>query len=165
VLRVEVDTPNAGGPHRGIHPIPRSTSKVKYPHLINLGERLLEYPPPLGPCARIERCRARGIEQASSEGLYVHSRTVHNLSHNDSNLTTKVSRPIRGCIRSRSPTIVAARSGDIDPRDGTLTIRLDPLPTWRATTAIAELCQHLTATHTRYPGTNRILRYEVKNHP
>jgi len=56
-------------------------------------------------------------------------------------------------------------SGDIDPRDGTLTIRLDPLPTQRATTAIAELCEHLTATHTRYPGTNLILRYEVKDHP
>jgi transposase len=53
-------------------------------------------------------------------------------------------------------------SGDIDPSDGVLTIRLDPLPTRRATTAIAELCEHLTATHTRYPGTNLILRYEVK---
>jgi hypothetical protein len=28
-----------------------------------------------------------------------------------------------------------------------------PLPTRRATTAIAELCEHLTATETRYPGT------------
>jgi hypothetical protein len=53
-------------------------------------------------------------------------------------------------------------SGDIDPGDGTLTIRLDPLPTQRATTAIAQLCEHLTATQTRYPGTNLILRYEVK---
>jgi hypothetical protein len=43
-------------------------------------------------------------------------------------------------------------SGDIDPRDGVLTVRLDPLPTRRATTAIAELCEHLTATQTRYPG-------------
>jgi len=56
-------------------------------------------------------------------------------------------------------------SGDIDPRDGVLTIRLDPLPTQRATTAIAQLCEHLTATQTRYPGTNLILRYEVKTHP
>jgi hypothetical protein len=56
-------------------------------------------------------------------------------------------------------------SGDIEPRDGTLTIRLDPLPTQRATTAIAELCEHLTAIHTRYPGTDLILRYEVKDHP
>jgi len=45
-------------------------------------------------------------------------------------------------------------SGDIDPRDGFLTVRLDPLPTRRATKAIAELCEHLTATHTLYPGTN-----------
>jgi hypothetical protein len=56
-------------------------------------------------------------------------------------------------------------SGDIDPRNGVLTIRLDPLPTQRATTAIAQLCEHLTATQTRYPGTNLILRYEVKTHP
>ena len=56
-------------------------------------------------------------------------------------------------------------SGDIDPGDGVLTVRLDPLPTQRATTAIAELCEHLTATQTRYPGTDLVLRYEVKNRP
>jgi hypothetical protein len=56
-------------------------------------------------------------------------------------------------------------SGDIDPHDGTLTVRLDPLPTRRATTAIAQLCEHLTATKTRYPGTDLILRYEVKPRP
>jgi transposase len=55
--------------------------------------------------------------------------------------------------------------GDIDPGDGVLTVRLDPLPTRRATTAIAELCEHLTATKTRYPGTDLTLRYEVKNRP
>ena len=53
-------------------------------------------------------------------------------------------------------------SGDIDPHDGVLTVRLDPLPTQRANTAIAELCEHLTATQTRYPGTNLTLRYEIK---
>jgi hypothetical protein len=56
-------------------------------------------------------------------------------------------------------------SGDIDPGDGVLTIRLDPLPTQRATTAIAQLCEHLTATQTTYPGTDLILRYEVKTRP
>ncbi len=56
-------------------------------------------------------------------------------------------------------------SGDFDPGDGVLTVRLDPLPTKRATTAIAELCEHLTATETRYPGTDLVLRYEVKNRP
>jgi hypothetical protein len=49
-------------------------------------------------------------------------------------------------------------SGDIDPSDGVLTVRLDPLPTRRAITAIAQLCEHLTATKTRYPGTDLILR-------
>jgi hypothetical protein len=57
------------------------------------------------------------------------------------------------------------RRGDIDPRNGVLTVRLDPLPTRRATTAIAELCEHLTATQTRYPGTDLILRYEIKTRP
>ena len=56
-------------------------------------------------------------------------------------------------------------SGDIDPHDGFLTVRLDPLPTRRATAAIAQLCEHLTATRTRYPGTNLTLRYEIKTRP
>ena len=57
-------------------------------------------------------------------------------------------------------------SGDIDPStEGVLTIRLDPLPTRRATTAIKELCEHLTATGTRYPGTNLTLRYEINTAP
>jgi hypothetical protein len=56
-------------------------------------------------------------------------------------------------------------SGDLDPHDGFLTVRLKPLPTKRATTAIAELCEHLTATHTQYPGTNLVLRYEIKVQP
>ncbi|MCU6479913.1 putative transposase [Arthrobacter sp. A2-55] len=55
-------------------------------------------------------------------------------------------------------------SGDIDPTEpGFLTIRLDPLPTQAKTQAVAELCDHLTTTQTRYPGTELILRYEVKN--
>ena len=44
-------------------------------------------------------------------------------------------------------------------------MRLDPLPKQRATTAIAQLCEHLTATQTRYPGTDLILRYEIKTRP
>ena len=59
----------------------------------------------------------------------------------------------------------ADRQRRLDPRDGVLTVRLDPLPTRRATTAIAELCEHLTATQTRYPGTDLVLRYEVKTRP
>ena len=43
-------------------------------------------------------------------------------------------------------------SVDINPGDGVLIVRLDPLPTRRATTSIAELCEHLTATETRYPA-------------
>ena len=56
-------------------------------------------------------------------------------------------------------------TGDINPSAGVLTIRLDPLPTARATRAAQQLCQHLTATATTYPGTQMIIRYEVKPRP
>ncbi|MGB8019932.1 MAG: helix-turn-helix domain containing protein, partial [Candidatus Nanopelagicales bacterium] len=58
-----------------------------------------------------------------------------------------------------------AASGDIQPGNDTLTITLDPLPTRRATAAIAELAAHLTTTATRYPGTDLTLRYAVKDQP
>lgn len=88
------------------------------------------------------------------------------------NTTTDIARDIRlhtHYARAADEAFVLARqalthSGDIDPRaDGILTIRLDPLPTARATAAIAELCHHLTATSTTYPGTDLTLRYEIKN--
>ena len=89
------------------------------------------------------------------------------------NTATALARAIRvhtGYARANHEAHVLVRqaltsSGDIDPRDGVLTVRLDPLPTGRATAAIAELCEHLTATQTRYPGTDLILRYEVKTRP
>ncbi|WP_426990691.1 putative transposase [Pseudarthrobacter sp. Y6] len=37
--------------------------------------------------------------------------------------------------------------------EGQMTIHLDPMPTPRATKAIADVCEHLTATRTHYPGT------------
>jgi hypothetical protein len=90
------------------------------------------------------------------------------------NTITSLARAIRvhtGYARANDEAHNLARqtltsSGDIDPsQDGVLTVRLDPLPTRRATAAIAELCEHLTATQTRYPGTDRILRYEIKTRP
>jgi transposase len=86
------------------------------------------------------------------------------------NTATTLARAIRvhtGYARANHEAHALARqaltgSGDIDPGDGGLTVRLDPLPTGRATAAIAELCEHLTATQTRYPGTDLIVRYEVK---
>lgn len=58
---------------------------------------------------------------------------------------------------------VLARPGDIDPTiPGVLTIRLDPMPTKSETSAISELCDHLTAAQTLYPGTDLVLRYEIK---
>ena len=56
-------------------------------------------------------------------------------------------------------------SGDIHPGNGELLIRLDPLTAPRRTQALAALCDQLTAAGARYPGTNLVLRYEVKSHP
>jgi hypothetical protein len=56
-------------------------------------------------------------------------------------------------------------SGDIIPGDRELLIRLDPLTTPRRTRALAALCQQLTQAQGRYPGTDLVLRYEVKPHP
>jgi hypothetical protein len=60
---------------------------------------------------------------------------------------------------------ILTHTGDIHPDGDTLTIRLDPLPTARATRAAEQLCEHLTATWTTYPGTEMIMRYEVKPRP
>jgi transposase len=56
-------------------------------------------------------------------------------------------------------------SGDIQPGPGQLLIRLDPLTAPRRTRALDALCQQLNTASTRYPGTDLILRYEVKPHP
>ncbi len=56
-------------------------------------------------------------------------------------------------------------SGDIRPGPGELLIRLDPLTAPRRTQALAALCDQLTAAGACYPGTDLVLRYEVKSHP
>jgi hypothetical protein len=56
-------------------------------------------------------------------------------------------------------------SGDITIDGSVLHIRLDPLSAPRRTRALAALCEQLTTTATRYPGTQLLLRYEVKEHP
>ncbi|MEV8182986.1 putative transposase [Specibacter sp. NPDC078692] len=56
------------------------------------------------------------------------------------------------------------QTGDIDTaQPGHLTITLDPLPTKAKTVAAAQLCEHLNSTETRYPGTELILHYKIKN--
>jgi hypothetical protein len=56
-------------------------------------------------------------------------------------------------------------SGDIRPADGGLLIRLDPLTAPRRTQALAALCDQLSHAASHYPGTDLVLRYEVKPHP
>ena len=56
-------------------------------------------------------------------------------------------------------------SGDIIPGPGQLLIRLDPLTAPRRTQALAALCDQLTALGARYPGTDLVLRYEIKSRP
>ena len=59
---------------------------------------------------------------------------------------------------------ILTQPGDIDPSvPGYLDITLDPLHTGRETKAAAELCEHLTNTETLFPGTDRILRFAVKD--
>jgi len=55
-------------------------------------------------------------------------------------------------------------SGDITIHGSVLQIRLDPLSAPRRTLALAALCEQLTTAATRYPGTQLLLRYEVKEH-
>ena len=55
-------------------------------------------------------------------------------------------------------------SGDIIPGPGQLLIRLDPLTAPRRTQALAALCDQLTAAGACYPGTDLVLRYEIKDH-
>ena len=57
-----------------------------------------------------------------------------------------------------------ARAGDIQPGDGELLIRLDPLTAPTRTQALAALCDQLNQAASRYPGTDLILRYQVKPH-
>jgi hypothetical protein len=56
-------------------------------------------------------------------------------------------------------------SGDICPGPGELLIRLDPLTAPRRTHALAALCDQLSQAQACYPGTDLVLRYEVKPHP
>jgi transposase-like protein len=56
-------------------------------------------------------------------------------------------------------------SGDVHLAPGELLIRLDPLTAPRRTQALAALCDQLTAAGARYPGTDLVLRYEVKSCP
>jgi Helix-turn-helix domain len=56
-------------------------------------------------------------------------------------------------------------SGDIHPGDSELLIQLDPLTAPRRTRALAALCDQLNQAASRYPGTDLVLRYEVKPHP
>ena len=56
-------------------------------------------------------------------------------------------------------------SGDICPGNGQLLIRLDPLTAPRRTQALAALCDQLNQAQACYPGTDLVLRYEVKSRP
>jgi hypothetical protein len=58
-----------------------------------------------------------------------------------------------------------AISGDIRPGPGELVVRLDPLTAPRRTQALAALCDQLNQAGACYPGTDLVLRYEVKSRP
>ena len=56
-------------------------------------------------------------------------------------------------------------TGDLQIRGDTLHVRLDPASAPRRSRALAALCTDLTATETRYPGTDLKITYSVKGHP
>ena len=56
-------------------------------------------------------------------------------------------------------------SGDLQIIRGTLHIQLDPASAPRRSKALAAVCTELTATETRYPGTDLILDDRVKGYP
>jgi len=56
-------------------------------------------------------------------------------------------------------------SGDLQIVGDTLHVRLDPASAPRRSKALAALCTELTATATRYPGTDLALTYSIKDHP
>ena len=58
-----------------------------------------------------------------------------------------------------------ATSGDLTISDGTLTVSLDPLSSLHRTKVLAEVCDELTATRTRFPGSGLLLRFQVKPLP
>jgi len=55
--------------------------------------------------------------------------------------------------------------GDLQIIGETLHVRLDPASTPRRSKALAALCDQLTQTQTRYPGTDLVVAYSVKGHP
>ncbi len=54
-------------------------------------------------------------------------------------------------------------AGDLEVEGDRLHVRLDALSAPRRTRALAALCEELTATDTRYPGTDLILVYSVRH--
>ena len=56
-------------------------------------------------------------------------------------------------------------AGDIESRERELLISLDPLSAPHRTQAFEALCAQLTATRTKFPGTDQIMRFAVKPAP
>ncbi len=87
------------------------------------------------------------------------------------NTETILARALNGCYARAGDEAYALirealhAGGDITIRGTTLHIRLDPLSAPRRTRALAALCEQLSTTATRYPGTMLTLHYEVKEHP
>ena len=81
------------------------------------------------------------------------------------NAETALARALDGHYARAGDLESLAVSGDICPGNGQLLIRLDPLTAPRRTQALAALCDQLTAAGICYPGTDLVLRYEVKSRP
>ncbi len=92
---------------------------------------------------------------------------VRHHRHPPGDLDVRGARDVRchGRRRSLRPHPRSShRLRDIIPGNGELLIRLDPLTAPRRTQALAALCDQLNHAQAHYPGTDLILRYDVKPH-
>ncbi len=56
-------------------------------------------------------------------------------------------------------------AGDLELINGTAYVRIDPLSSPRRSRALAALCEELNGAQTRYPDTDLVLHFSVKDHP
>jgi len=89
-------------------------------------------------------------------------------AYNSENALARLLRPhyARGDDEARALLREAfTLPGDLQITGDTLHVRLDPASAPRRSRALAALCNELTDTQTRYPGTNLTLAYSIKGHP
>lgn len=117
--------------------------------------------------ARLPLEQVRPGQQALATEIKLLTHAIRMAAFNTQTALAKAVKTATGYKRSHHEAHALIRTalkhtGDIIPSAGTLTVRLDPMPTPRATRALDELCQLLNQTETIFPGTDLVMHYEVK---